>query len=259
MPYIRSGSWKDQLTAAFEILLGRPLTSYDPGAVYATFFDGDVFCEIDFSCLFHRPCVPAWLDQDALDGRKTITIDGLSLYYRGEPPLQFDASGSVFELDLTALPEAAASKLTAACFSSDDSYGLITGRSVSAVLKDFSPGLPAGCWSVAYPRIASDGSLWDAMRAATGLGLTPATLIPFNQEASEPWRTRLATISHPGLKAHLALGCGDHSRAEGLIYHGTGGSGGYPLEKEGCGLIANWEERDWYCQVSVVQLSAKIV
>jgi hypothetical protein len=248
-----TGSWNDRLTAAFEVLLGQSLASYDPHAVYAAFFDGNFFNELRFD----RD--PMWLDRDALEGRRAITIADLSLYYLDEPPLRFDASGSVFEFDLDTLPDAAASRLAAACFSSNGRYGLITGRSLSAVLKDFSAELLGGGWSVAYARIASDGTLWDAMRAATGLGLTPASLIPFNQEASEPWRTRLATISHPGLRDHLAIGCGDHSRAEGLIYYGIVRSGGDPLEGDGCVLIANWEECDCQRQVSVVQLSAKVV
>jgi hypothetical protein len=245
-------SWEDLLTAAFEILLDRPLTSYDPHAIYAAFFGGNFMDEM------HYNRDPTWLDRDALEGGKAITISDLSLYYLNEPPLQFDASGSIFELDLDTLPDAAASRLATACFSGRG-YGLITGRSLSAVLKDFPPDVLGDGWSVAYPRIASDGTLWDAMRVATGLGRTAASLIPFNQDACEHWRMRLATISHPGLRAHLAIGCAEPWDAEGLVYYGADSSGKALQEKEWCVLIANWEEGQSQREVAVAQLGAQVM
>ena len=127
-----SQRWEDLLTAAFEILLERPLSSYDPNAVYAAFFGGNLMSEMGYN---RRP---AWLDADALAGRKTITIDDLSLYYLDEPPLRFDASGSVFEFDMDVLPGAAASKIAAARFAGQK-YSLITGRPLGEATARASP------------------------------------------------------------------------------------------------------------------------
>ncbi|MGV9385473.1 hypothetical protein ACWDRB_57390 [Nonomuraea sp. NPDC003707] len=44
-----SGPWQEQLTGAFEILLGRPPASFDADAVYATFFGGNLINELGFA------------------------------------------------------------------------------------------------------------------------------------------------------------------------------------------------------------------
>ncbi|MEV4360203.1 hypothetical protein [Nonomuraea sp. NPDC049625] len=44
-------------------------------------------------------------------------------------------------------------------------------------------------WTVCYPRLVSDGTLFDAMRVATALGTGPESLLPLEAEAAEEWLT----------------------------------------------------------------------
>ncbi|MEU3601573.1 hypothetical protein ABZ714_23060 [Streptomyces sp. NPDC006798] len=44
-PSTATDSWDQQLSDAFAVLLGRPLSEYDPGAVYAASADGNLLDE----------------------------------------------------------------------------------------------------------------------------------------------------------------------------------------------------------------------
>lgn len=61
-----SGPWLEQLTGAFEILLGRPLASFDADAVYATFFGGNLVNELGFAQ------DAAWVNPAALRGVEPV-------------------------------------------------------------------------------------------------------------------------------------------------------------------------------------------
>ncbi|MER7209409.1 hypothetical protein [Streptosporangium sp. NPDC000239] len=237
------GPWSEQLTGAFEILLGRPLAGFDADAVYATFFGGDLVNELGFT----RDSI--WMSPAVLRGAEPVVWD-CPVFDLEEPLLEFDASRSVFEFDKAGLPPEFETDLAAACFSGR----LVLGGDLAPVLARH--GLSAsdlrGTWTVCYPRLVSDGTLFDAMRVATALGTGPESLLPLEAEAAEEWREALADRTSPELFAHLSFFCTEGE--EGLMYLRTERSGGDLLADEGCTLIANWEEGQGQVEFAVVQV-----
>ncbi|GAA3147208.1 hypothetical protein GCM10010486_11160 [Nonomuraea roseoviolacea subsp. carminata] len=237
-----SGSWRAQLTGAFEILLGRPLTSFDADAVYATFFGGDLINELGFT----RDT--AWVNAAALGGAEPVVWD-YPVFDLDDPLPAFDASRSVFEFDKAGLPPAFEADLAAACFSGR----LVLGGDLVPLLAryDLTASDLRDTWTACYPRLVSDGTLFDAMRVATALGTGPESLLPLEAEAAEEWREALADLTPPELFAHLSYFCTEGE--EGLMYLRTERSGGDLLADEGCRLIANWEEGQSQVEFAVVQ------
>ncbi|MER6912521.1 hypothetical protein ABT354_12700 [Streptomyces sp. NPDC000594] len=239
--------WTALLTHAFELLLDRPLTEYDPDAEYAVYLDGNFIHEIDFD----RD--PAWVAPAALSGAEPVVWD-YPPYDLGEPAIRLDASRSVYEITGAGLPPAFAADLAAACFTE----GLIRGADLAPLLTRHGidlngPDFP-GEWAVHLHRMVSDGTLFDAMRVATGLGHGPESLLEYEGEADEEWTERLAAVPHPGLRAHLAFFCTDG--AEGLMF--------YPGDREDdenftgfadCEEIARWDEGQNQFEFAVVRLS----
>ncbi|NEB01371.1 hypothetical protein [Streptomyces sp. SID13726] len=238
-----AGNWRGQLTQAFEILLGRPLPGDEPGAVHAVYFGGNLIHETGFD----RDA--AWVSPAALSGAEPVLWD------MGERPLEFDASGSIFEIVTShsgVSPEFAAD-LGTACFA----RGLLRGGDLAPLLVRHGIDLAGPEWSdawyLAYPRIPSDGTLFDAMRVALGIGDGPESLVEADVEVSEEWEEALSALPSPELRAHLALYCTDGD--DGLMYLGEDRSGGGLLEEEGCSLVANWEEGQSQVEFAVVRLS----
>ncbi|WP_131735606.1 hypothetical protein [Actinomadura roseirufa] len=238
-----SGSWPEQLTGAFEILLDRPLASFDADAVYATFFGGELINELGFT----RDA--AWLAPAALSGAEPV-VWACPIFDLEEPLPEFDASRSVFEFDKAGLPPEFETDLAAASFTGR----LVLGADLAPLLArhDLTATDLGATWTVCYPRLPSDGTLFDAMRVATALGTGPETLLPFEVDAAEEWREKLAAVTSPELFAHLSFFCTEGE--EGLMYLGTERTGGDLLAAEGCTLIANWEEGQSQVEFAVVQL-----
>ncbi|MEV8630559.1 hypothetical protein AB0395_02790 [Streptosporangium sp. NPDC051023] len=244
--------WEALLADAFGALLSRPLAGYDPGAEYAAYYHGNFFHEtrIDRD--------PTWLNPAVLSGGEPVEVGDLYLYDMGEPPLRFDAGRSLFQFSSHGLPRDFAADLAAACFAPD----VIRGADLAPVLwrhdLDLADPVLAENWHVCHARIASDGTLLDAMRVATGIGYGPGSLIPFEGSVDEEWESALAAISHPELRAHLRLGCCDASDAEGLTYRGADAPLGSLLEDGDCSLVAAWEDGHGQVDVTVVQLGAPV-
>ncbi|GAA3090626.1 hypothetical protein [Streptosporangium carneum] len=245
--------WETLLSGAFEALLGRPLASYDPDAVYAAYYHGNFFREARLDR------EPTWLNPVVLAGGEPIEVGDLYLYDMGEPPLRFDASRSIFHVSSDGLPDAFAADLEAACFAPD----VVRGADLAPVLwrhgLDLTDSALARNWEVCYARIASTGTLLDAMRVATGIGRTPGSLIAFEGEAEEEWEQALAAVPHPGLRAHLRLGCCDPADAEGLTYLGSEVFLGSLLGDLGCSVVAGWEDGHGQVDVTVIQLDDVVV
>ncbi|MFI7051282.1 hypothetical protein ACIBLB_04410 [Streptosporangium canum] len=238
-----SGPWLEQLTGAFEILLGRPLASFDADAVYATFFGGNLIDELGFA----RDA--AWVHPAALRGAEPVVWD-CPIFDLDEPLLEFDASRSVFEFDKAGLPPEFEADLAAACFAGR----LVLGGDLAPLLAryDLAASDLRDTWTVCHPRLVSDGTLFDAMRVATALGTGPESLLPLEAEAAEEWQEALADLTPPELSAHLGFFCTEGE--EGLMYLRTERSGGDLLADEGCTLIANWEEGQGQVEFAVVQV-----
>ncbi|HEY3872706.1 MAG TPA: hypothetical protein VGM10_30395 [Actinocrinis sp.] len=247
-------TWIRQLTQGFGALLGRALSEYDPDAVYAAYFGGNFISEIEYA---HDD---AWVDPEALAGRRAVEDTPLSMYDMGEPPLVFDASESIFELRPSELPDALAADVPGVTFSEPDSpYPLVRGRDLGELLARHGvdltdPDLAEG-WTVCHARIASDGSLLSALCAATGIGLAERYLVAFADEPAEEWEQALEAVENLELRAHLALGCRESYESEGLSFS-RGGPDVMPLLRdEGCATIAAWEECQGQVEIAVVRLA----
>jgi hypothetical protein len=169
----------------FAALVGRPLSEFDPKAEYAVYYGGNFLHESE--SLWD----PAWLKPAALRGEELTGMDHLYLTPgECEYPLSFDASLSLFEVMADQVPEAVAEALAEVSLY-DDEYLVVRGRDLARVLERHSfdltgPGPQKETWCLRLARIASDGTLLDALRAATGVERGPDGL-----------------IAHKGLHKHL--------------------------------------------------------
>lgn len=247
-------AWMEQLAQGFGALLGRPLSEFDPGAVYAAYFGGNLIGEAEYA----RD--EAWVDPEALAGRRLIEDTPLSMYDMGEPPLVFDASESIFELNMSELPDALAADVAEVAVSEPgSSYPLVRGRDLGELLARHEvdltdPDLAEG-WTVCHARIASDGTLLGALCAATGVGLAERYLVAFAGEPAKQWQRDLDAVEDAELRAHLTLGCREPWESEGLSFGRGEQNAAPPLSEQGCALIASWEECQGQVEIALVQLT----
>ncbi|MEU9606801.1 hypothetical protein [Streptomyces sp. NPDC048057] len=246
----QDGDWDRQLAAAFAVLLGRPLGEYDPDATYAACVAGNLLYEVGF----RRD--PAWVRPEALRGAEPVVWD-CALFDDAERSPLFDASGSIFDFSTAddtspALPADFAAALGSACFARI----LIRGADLAPLVAQYGIDLAAPAhadtWTVFVARLASDGTLPDALRTALATGRTPEDLIPFTAEPDEEWADALASITHPELRAHLGYFCTDGE--EGLMPLGADATA-CGLEDEGCAPIAAWEDGHGQVDIAILQLS----
>ncbi|WP_354637760.1 hypothetical protein [Kitasatospora camelliae] len=191
--------WEAALHQAFEVLLGRPLSAFPSEAGYGAYYGGDRLDETEVN----RD--PAWLGRAALSGRETITgPDELVLRDGGYPVLRFDASESLFEVDVSSEALPFAFRREAAAASLAGRTGILRGTELARLTERHgvdltAPGLPGHVWYLWQARIASDGTLLGALRAATGIGDGPQSLVPAEEE------TDVAdAVEHAALRSHLA-------------------------------------------------------
>lgn len=113
-----------------------------------------------------------------------------------------------------------------------------------------------GTWSVAFPRLASDGTLLDALRAALATGNGPGDLLALTAEVDEEWEEDLAAIEPPALRAHLGYFCTDGD--EGLMPLSETELTAGVLDDEGCVAVAAWEDGHGQLDIRIVRLSAHV-
>jgi hypothetical protein len=249
-------AWIRKLTQGFGALLGRPLSEFDPDAVYAAFFGGNWINEIGF----RRD--KAWVAPDALAGRRVVEDEHLVIYDMGEAPLVFDASESFFEMNPAKLPEALAADVATVTISEPDShYPLVRGRELGELLArnnvDLTDPQLADGWRVCHARIASDGSLLGALCAATGIGLAERHLAT-DDEGGKPAEDRqqaLAAVDDDALRSHLKIGCREWWDSPGLCFFGIERQDKPPMYEQGCTLIGFWEECQNQVEIAVAQLN----
>lgn len=252
-------AWRQVLFDGFGEFLGRPLDKFDSDAQYGVYFwAGNFLKEIDFAD------DARWVDPEVLAGRILFIEDGhVVLYDEGEPSLRFDAAGSIFVIeDESALPSEFVADLAAVSFPSTEAgERLVLGRDLGVLLTKHSVDLTddglAGAWYVLYPRIASDGTLVDALRVATGIGEEPDSVIEFDGEPAEEWEADVARVTHPGLRAHLGFVCQEPGYAA-LSYMGADRLSFWGMEGEGCTVIAAWDETQNQVEVGVFQLAGAL-
>ena len=252
--------WRRVLTEGFGAFLGRPLSEYDPDASYGAYFwAGNFLSEIGFAS------DARWVDPEALAGRLLIEDENIVMYDEGEPAPSFDAAASVFVIeDESALSAELVTELGTASFPSGKAgERLVLGRELGALLErhqvDLADEAFAGAWYVIYPRIASDGTLVDALRVAAAVGADegPDSLIDFDGEPDEHWEPYLADVAHPGLRAHLSFGCQDAGEASLRRVEGDEASF-WGLAAEGCSMVAAWDETENQVEVAVFRLAGAL-
>ncbi|MEV7288283.1 hypothetical protein AB0O01_27620 [Streptomyces sp. NPDC093252] len=272
-------AWDRQLADAFAALLGRPLGEYDPDAVYAARIGGNLIDEAGFL----RD--PEWVRPAALRGALPVVWD-CPVFDESDRSPVFDAGGSVFGVgamgvgamgeragggvpeggvvgvpeasgaEPSALPEGFAGDVADVCFSP----GLVRGADLAPLLErhgvDLADPALAGTWRVLFPRLVSDGTLLGALCAALDTGRTPGDLVPFTTGPGAEWAGALASVAHPGLRAHLGHFCTDGE--EGLMpVHGSARAG-LGEGEEGCVGVAGWEDMFGQIELAVVRLSDRV-
>ncbi|GJF31512.1 hypothetical protein KNE206_42120 [Kitasatospora sp. NE20-6] len=243
------GDWNRQLADAFAVLLGRPLREYDPDAVYAACVGGNLLYETGF----RRDAL--WVSPAALSGAEPVVWD-CCLFDESDRTPVFDASGSLFEF---LPPEGAGAALPRDFAAALDAVGsgrrLVLGADLAPLVARYGVDLAApalaGTWSVYFPRLASDGTLLDALRAALDTGHGPEDLVPFTTQPDEEWEEALAAIGHTGLRTHIGYFCTDGD--EGLMPLSGDAMAGGP-KGAGCEPVAGWEDGYGQFDLTVVRL-----
>ncbi|MFD8479404.1 hypothetical protein [Kitasatospora sp. NPDC059673] len=106
-----------------------------------------------------------------------------------------------------------------------------------------------------FARLRSDGTLLDAFRAALDTGRAPEDLVPFETEPEESWEEGLATVEHPGLRAHLAHFLTDGE--EGLMPM-VEDAPAWGLDAYGCAPVMGWQDGFGQLDLAVLRLSPPV-
>jgi hypothetical protein len=210
VPSNEPGQWEAELAGAFEVLLGLPLDDFDPTATYALFHWDDIM-SAEFFDFFD--------DFDVLGS--VVSPESSGAYEGGLSWTQWglDLGRSLFLFDGDTATEAA---LRAA--SRDDSQLVVAGADLAPALtgQEFDP---TEAFLTVLARVETDGTLFEAMRAATWTMDGPADLLEFNAkvDVEEAWEEPLKRVGHPALRDHLRMLClTEHSaRSEGAFYLGA--------------------------------------
>ncbi|WP_422752145.1 hypothetical protein [Micromonospora sp. WMMD708] len=259
--------WDDLLGHAFGLLLGRPLAEFDTAGTYAVFhYDdetaGEAIEDLD----------PGELVTDANGRSGDLGGDGLDPD-RWVP----DLAGSAF-IATQVRPAALHPLITA---TTDDDRAVVWGRDIGRALRDGSLSLdeltPDGYRL--YPHLLlrprTDGSLLDAMRAATWTMSAPDGLSDIGDSLQrhgyvEPdgsvvdprWESTLDQIDDDALRRHLRGLCLDAhwARMTGAYYLGPGECPGdlQPIaDLPGTTVIAGWEFGEGQGATAVVRLAGR--
>ncbi|YCK37965.1 hypothetical protein ACNF49_29115 [Actinomadura sp. ATCC 39365] len=223
--------WESSLRQAFGVLLDHPVSGFDPEAEYAACYSGNWLHETGFD----RD--PAWPAPAALAGRATVSSENLLLLDEvGYPELRFDPSRSLFEIDAAArFPVGFGEELVAVKVTGSDRWPQVGGAELARLTARHGVDLPASAWCVTSATIASDGTLLDALRVATGMGDGFDSLVPY--EGGDPeTEAALAAVEHDGLRAHLRAFCDPRSDELALCRQDM-----RRAREEGGALVARWE------------------
>ncbi len=252
---IEKDAWRDRLEHAYGLLLGRPLSGFDPGATYALYHWDDAFCDEFF----------AGAEEVDLDGfARPETRDSSTLADTGEPGLspdrwRFDLGRTIFLVDDFDHPVATA--LPAARLDSAGDIGVL-GVDLRRVFLDEEVDLDELTDQYAHMllRVQTDGTLFDALRAATWTMSAPDGLEPRRPEAEidAPWQPLLAQIDDGRLRGHFEMLCltAHWARSDGAHYLGPKCRGdlAFLTTLPGYRIVAGWEFGEAQAASAVVQL-----
>ncbi|MEU1388054.1 MULTISPECIES: hypothetical protein [unclassified Nonomuraea] len=277
VPATGHSDWEAALAGAFAILLGgKP--AVDPAAGYGVYYASDPFDEF----LFPNP----WATPEALSDRKARHLPDSDGEYPFSPwTWRFDLSESLFRFDAELVAgtgawgdgghkgprpfgDAFVADLRAVSWVDEADGVLVRGAQLGPLLGRHGVDLAdqeakkLNGWLTVLLRVATDGTLADAMRAATFTERGPGHLVSISdmgraRSAGEPWEERLGAVTHPELRDHLRMLClsEDDARSEGGFYRGTGH---WPwsdvLETAGCSVVAGWGFGEAQAGAAVVRL-----
>ncbi|WP_052503551.1 hypothetical protein [Micromonospora haikouensis] len=241
------------LTHAFAALLGR---SDLPAGSYDAYYGGDTLDEF----LFPAP----WLTPAALASSAPVALPDVACYLDDDHAAlawEFDLANSLFAVEWAddVLPAAFLADVRAA-----DPDMLVRGADLGVLLARHGIELAAKSARrlryriTALLRLATDGTLHDAMRMATFTHRLPALAVlgsNSQRRVEQRWAEALAGVEPPELRDHLRLHCLEPfwSRAAGACYLGasewpTGTSALDGRRK----LVAGWEFGESQSGVAVV-------
>ncbi|MBW8482316.1 hypothetical protein [Actinomadura parmotrematis] len=232
-------AWNRELAAAFGALLGRPLDAY-PQAEYALYAWAD---EVSYMAL-----------EDLLDGEPDAPAGPVPVL--DVPPgfdwdlLPADDDRSLWLIEDGAFDGAAGAALTAVALG-DGGTRAVTGADFARVLAPYAEELDADelIGQVRWlQRVRTDGTLLDAMRAATWTLHGPDGLVAFAPGAEvEPAHEKaLAAVPDARLRDHLRMLCltAHWARSDGAYFLGPG-EHAYDFEwiagRPGRTAVAGWE------------------
>ncbi|MET8980107.1 hypothetical protein ABZX85_31340 [Streptomyces sp. NPDC004539] len=276
-PATRPEEWHLALLEAFEMLLdGTPAA--EPEARYGVFHASDSFDEFLFP--------NSWATPDALTAGKPTQLPDPDGPYPFSPwTWHFDLRETLFHFDADLLAgtgawgddghkgprpfdDAFVADLRDAASVDEDGEVLVRGAELGTLLTRHGLDLTdktakkLNGWLTVLLRVATDGTLDDALKTATFTRRGPEHLLSaadmtYDRPAAEPWQERLATLTHPGLRDHLRLLCRSaaDARSEGGFYFGTGNwSWSDALEAAGCSPVAGWGFGESQAATVVVRL-----
>lgn len=271
-------AWDAALASAFDILLGEAPASYD-AAGYAVYYASDSIDEFLFP--------NAWATPESLADPEPRELPDPDGEYPFSPWVwRFVLSESLFHFDSDLLAgtdpwshgghkgprpfdddfvaDARAASLT------NHGEVVVRGADLGPLLARHGIDLThktsrrLNCWLTVLLRVTTDGTLGDAMRAATFTHRWPEHRVAFGEEgyfhsAEERWESALSTIADPTLRDHLRMLCLDahDARSNGAWYCGrdTWPFSTDTLEAAGCSLVAGWEFGESQAGTAVVQLA----
>ncbi|MGW3949397.1 hypothetical protein ACWEKM_00135 [Streptomyces sp. NPDC004752] len=280
-PATDPGGWDAALTRAFEILLGGQ-PALDPAVRYGVYYASDSFDEF----LFPNP----WATPDALTAREPRQLPDPDGEYPFSPwAWRFDLSESLFRFDADLLAgtgpwgdgghkgprpfdDTFAADLRTVSSVDEAGEVLVHGVELGPLLGRHGVDLTnkeskkLNSWLTVLLRVATDGTLTNAMQAATFTERGPEHLVSIHDIryacfAAEPWEERLSAVTHPALRDHLRMLCLTEAaaRSEGGCYCGTG-RWPWPtdvLEAADCSLVAGWAFGESQAGTAVVRLPDK--
>ena len=273
--------WRDALTGAFSILLGRPLGEFDAHASYALYYrcssltdelfglgesnsSGEHLAGFESEVLARGdiidppfPTIPAF--HKIVEGWDAMILPAGWSFDLGRSVFSGYAESGVASLgDKSTVPAARAGVPELAAGLSGAELGRIL------VERGLTPGQLAPADPVVDLRVHTDGSLFDAMRAATATRRGPDHLFDFSPGwGTDPeWDRRLDAVTHPGLRDHLRHLCRteDSARSDGAYYLGVDKSGmtarraGTLLERGTARrIVTSWWYGEGYAWSAVVE------
>jgi hypothetical protein len=259
--------WWDALTGAFRILLGRPLTEFDPDASYDFYYCCPAVTDTLFGFNESDEHLPGF-DAEALARGDIVdppflTIPGFQDHIDDWDAMipqagwSYDLGRSVYrESEPGAGTQVGVPGLAAGLQGTELGRILIERQLTPTHLKPARP--------IVSLRVPSDGSLFGAMCAATATQRGPGHYFdPEMTYGFDPgWEQRLAAVTYPGLRDHLSHLCRteDMARADGAYYSGRADAKEADRLAESVlgstahgQVIASWEFGEGHATSAVVQ------